>query len=89
MRGVVQGVGFRWFVRRHADRLALAGWVANEPDGSVRVVAEGPSERLDELEEALRRGPSAAHVVGLDSRREAARGGLDGFRVRAGGHSGD
>ena len=40
VRGQVQGVGYRWFVQREAARLGLQGWVANQLDGSVEVVAE-------------------------------------------------
>ena len=46
VRGMVQGVGFRWFVQREAARLGLDGWVANQVDGSVEVVAEGPDAAL-------------------------------------------
>ena len=56
------GVGFRYFVLRQAQRLELQGWVANEPDGSVRCVAEGPRERLVNLEERLHEGPPSAIV---------------------------
>ncbi|GBD33363.1 MAG: hypothetical protein KatS3mg081_0449 [Gemmatimonadales bacterium] len=60
--GLVQGVGFRWFVKRRADRLGLKGWVRNLPGGQVEVVAEGPEETLRELEEILKKGPPAARV---------------------------
>jgi len=60
--GMVQGVGFRWFVLREAHRLELRGWVTNLEDGSVEVVAEGPETRLGELEAALKRGPRVAQV---------------------------
>ena len=49
LHGRVQGVGFRWFVQRTARGLGLVGWTQNQPDGSVRVVAEGPSASLDLL----------------------------------------
>jgi acylphosphatase len=89
IRGRVQGVGFRWFVVRHAKRLGLAGWVANAPDGSVGVVAEGSQVALDELLGLLREGPAGASVEAVDSRRSPASGSLRGFNARAGGHSGD
>lgn len=54
--GRVQGVGFRQFVRYHARRLGLTGWVRNEPDGSVYLVAEGPRELLEQLLDAVRQG---------------------------------
>jgi len=60
--GTVQGVGFRAFVLREANGLHLTGYVKNEYDGSVSVVAEGPREQLEELLARLRRGPRAASV---------------------------
>jgi acylphosphatase len=66
VRGRVQGVGFRWFVWREAERLGLGGFARNLPDGTVEVVSQGPDEALDRLEQALRRGPSGARVDALD-----------------------
>ena len=60
--GRVQGVGFRWFVKREGRRLALRGVVRNLPDGSVEVVAEGADGALQVLHEALRHGPSGSRV---------------------------
>jgi acylphosphatase len=88
LHGRVQGVGFRYFVRQEAVRLGLSGWVSNEPDGSVRVVAEGSAPALEQLQRVLRDGPSGARVENLDVRWAEPRG-LAGFGVRAGGHSGD
>lgn len=62
IRGRVQGVGFRWFVMREAERLKLGGFARNLPDGSVEVVSQGTDAVLDKLENALRRGPSHARV---------------------------
>ena len=89
VRGYVQGVGFRWFIVRRATQLGLRGWTSNEPDGTVRVVAEGNAAALDELLAALRTGPAGANVESVDARRLPAAGGLPSFTVRAGGHSGD
>ena len=66
VRGVVQGVGFRWFVLREAHRLDVRGWVSNLPDGSVEVVAEGPSGSLAQLLQALACGPGTAEVSGVE-----------------------
>ena len=66
VRGRVQGVGFRWWVNRLAERAGIRGSTRNETDGSVLVVAWGGEEQLAELERALRRGPPAARVDGLD-----------------------
>ena len=60
--GRVQGVGFRWYVRAEAARLGLAGWVRNQPDGSVEVAVDGPPGARDALVGALRRGPPSAVV---------------------------
>ena len=49
--GVVQGVGFRYFLRQEATRLELTGAVWNCPDGSVEVVAQGEEALLDQLVE--------------------------------------
>jgi len=66
VRGRVQGVGFRWFVREAGRELGLSGWVCNRPDGSVEVAAEGDSVLLDRLRDALRRGPPGAVVTSVD-----------------------
>lgn len=89
VRGQVQGVGYRWFVQREAARLGLEGWVANQLDGSVEVVAEGPEAALSELVLLLWEGPVGAHVGGVSARHEPARGNLVGFIIRSGGHRGD
>ncbi len=64
--GRVQGVGFRWFTLRVAERLGLSGWARNLPDGRVEVVAAGSPRALDQLEQAIRRGPLAARVESVD-----------------------
>jgi acylphosphatase len=62
IRGMVQGVGFRYFVLRHAARLGLSGWTRNLPEGSVEVVASGAETALAALEKELETGPSHARV---------------------------
>jgi acylphosphatase len=89
VRGVVQGVGFRWFVVRRSSELGLVGWTSNRSDGSVSVVAEGPSPALDELERRLNEGPSGAHVTAVDAVRMPATGDFTSFTIRSGAHRGD
>lgn len=60
--GLVQGVGFRWFVRETARRLDLAGWVLNRPDGGVEVMAEGHAAGIAALRAAVGNGPAGARV---------------------------
>jgi acylphosphatase len=64
VRGRVQGVGFRWFVREHARTLRLSGWVRNRTDGAVELEVEGPSEKVAELMTWVADGPDGA-VVGV------------------------
>jgi acylphosphatase len=89
VEGVVQGVGFRWFVWRTAERLNVLGWVANRSDGAVELVAEGPPLALDALVSALRTGPPGASVAEVSVRRLPPTGRFRGFEIRSGGHSGD
>jgi acylphosphatase len=89
VRGIVQGVGFRWFVVRTGKELGLTGWAANERDGSVRVVAEGEAAALDDLERRLYEGPPAAYVRGVDVVRMPGSGEFNSFSIRSSSHRGD
>jgi len=66
VRGAVQGVGYRAFVRRHALDLGLAGHAENLADGRVEVVVEGERREIEHALIALRRGPAHADVLGID-----------------------
>lgn len=89
VHGRVQGVGFRIFVARQADRLGLTGWVANEPAGRLRCVAEGPRADLETLLADLRDGPSGAWVERVEVSWSPASGTFSDFDIRSGWHSGD
>jgi acylphosphatase len=60
--GRVQAVGFRAAARSRARSLAIAGWVRNNPDGTVEAELEGPADRVESLLDWFRRGPHGAHV---------------------------
>ncbi len=60
--GLVQGVGYRYFVRHMAVPLALKGYVLNLPDGRVKVKAEGKKDSIQDLIEHLHQGPMGAKV---------------------------
>ncbi|MGB7211897.1 MAG: acylphosphatase [Gemmatimonadales bacterium] len=66
IRGTVQGVGFRWFVARHATPLGLVGYARNLPDGSVEVVASGDAGAIERLALELARGPEFARVDAVE-----------------------
>ena len=72
--GLVQGVGFRWFVARHARSLGLGGYARNLPDGRVEVVVSGPDEALPALERLLRAGPANAQVDRVERSPESVAG---------------
>lgn len=79
IRGDVQGVGFRYFVQRRADQLGLRGWVRNNDDGTVEVLAEGQRPDLEQLKHALEEGPRMARVERVDTQWSNATGNLDRF----------
>lgn len=66
VHGRVQGVSYRHYTQLEARRLGIRGWVANQKDGSVRVVAEGTEKMLQKFEEFLRQGSPAAQVSHLE-----------------------
>ncbi|HEX7424492.1 MAG TPA: acylphosphatase [Terriglobales bacterium] len=82
VRGRVQGVGFRWFVEREAHILGIAGWVCNNPDGSVEVLAMGTREQLAGLRSRLQEGPRAARVDDVEQSEAEPVAGLNSFQVR-------
>ncbi len=64
--GRVQGVGYRWFVEKHAQEIGLAGWVRNLDDGRVEAYAVGPEPHLDKLAARLHQGPPLSDVRGVE-----------------------
>ena len=81
VRGRVQGVGFRWFVEREAHILGIAGWVRNNPDSSVEILAMGTREQLAGLHSRLREGPRAARVDNVEEFEAKPVEGLNTFRI--------
>jgi acylphosphatase len=79
--GIVQGVSFRAYTRQQARGLGVAGWVRNEPDGSVTGHFEGPTRAVDALVEWCRHGPAYAEVDRVLV-TEAAATGETGFGIR-------
>lgn len=82
VRGRVQGVGFRWFVEREAHILQVAGWVRNNPDGTVEVLAQGTRDQLAGLHSRLSEGPRAARIDDVEVSDAEPESGLFSFQIR-------
>lgn len=65
LEGRVQGVGFRWWTRKIADRLGVLGTVKNLPDGTVEVMARAEESVMERFADMLRNGPASARVTGV------------------------
>jgi len=63
VRGRVQGVGFREYLRREAERLGVTGWVRNRHDGTVEAMVHGRPDDVAQVLDWMRRGPPAARVT--------------------------
>ena len=81
VRGRVQGVGFRWFVEREAHILGIAGWVRNNADGTVEVLAMGTRDQLSGLRSRLQQGPRASRVDDVQESEAKLVAGLSTFRI--------
>ena len=81
VRGDVQGVGFRYFVQRKAQQLGLAGWVRNNDDGTVELVAEGERDALEQLKRTLQEGPRLGRVDRVDTQWSPGTGDLRDFTL--------
>ena len=66
LRGIVQGVGFRYFAMRWAQQLKLTGWVRNNWDGSVETEIEGNGSAVEEYIAQMKIGPRASHVTAIE-----------------------
>jgi len=80
--GRVQLVMFRDFTQRNAKYLDLVGWVKNNADGSVSLVAEGPENKLEELVKRLHKGSILSRVDGVETSWEEATEEFNGFEIR-------
>jgi acylphosphatase len=81
IKGRVQGVFYRVFVKDHADSLGVKGWVRNLPDGNVEAVIEGEENAFYALIEECRRGPPLAKIEGVDILEEPFKGEFTRFTI--------
>lgn len=66
VRGLVQGVGYRYYCYRKALNLNLTGWAKNDRDGSVSAHVEGERGAIEDFIKDLKAGPSSATVTDID-----------------------
>ena len=80
--GRVQGVFFRIYAEKKAKELSLTGFVKNEEDGSVSLVAEGYEDKLNDLLDWAKKGPQMAKVEKIKLKQEKASGEFKDFKIR-------
>jgi acylphosphatase len=82
VRGMVQGVGYRYFAAHLARDYGISGWVRNREDGAVELEAEGESAIVNSFLKDLGIGPRSADVTGLAVEEVPPEGDEKGFTVR-------
>ncbi|MGJ9411265.1 acylphosphatase [Aeromicrobium sp. CF4.19] len=81
VHGRVQGVSFRARCAETATAAGVAGWVANQPDGTVEVLLEGEQAGVSQVLAWCHEGSEQSHVTGVDVSEEPPEG-LSGFEQR-------
>lgn len=81
IRGVVQGVGFRYHTCQTAQQLGVKGFVRNQPDGTVELVAVGTSDQLKSLLHWANQGPAGARVTHVEAEPYTGSARFDGFTI--------
>ena len=74
VRGMVQGVAYRWTTLQQAEQLGVTGWVRNETDGSVQAHLEGTADAVSDLIAWMRHGPSGADVESVEDQQTSVEG---------------
>ena len=82
VHGLVQGVGFRYFVQRKAAAIGLVGYVRNQPGGAVEVLAEGPRSLVETIIADIKVGPPMSSVRDLRVDWRPATGQHRTFEIR-------
>ena len=79
--GIVQGVGFRWFTQKLADKYGLTGWVKNRWRGDVEIIVEGPRDTIESFIGDLKAGPRYGRVDAVDVTWRETTGEHNEFKV--------
>ncbi len=82
VRGMVQGVGFRFFTEAAASREGLCGYVRNLADGRVEALVEGCAAAVARFERCIRQGPPLARVDAVTTEGLHPTGRFGGFAIR-------
>ncbi|MBS1266762.1 MAG: Acylphosphatase [Candidatus Woesearchaeota archaeon] len=80
-KGKVQGVSYRLYIKKKANKLGLKGTVRNKSDGSVQIIAEGEEKQIEKLIHEARKGSFLARVDNLDIKYEKPTKDYDDFQV--------
>jgi len=83
VKGIVQGVGYRWFADRSARKYDLKGYVENLPDGSVYLEVEGKRDSIELLVIDLKKGPNHSNVEEVTVEWGTAHHLFINFRIKA------
>ncbi|MGB9677601.1 MAG: acylphosphatase [Candidatus Ratteibacteria bacterium] len=82
VKGIVQGVGFRWYARRIGNLVGVSGWVKNLPNGSVEIVVEGENEKIETFIEELKNGYLGKNIKEIEKFEEEYKGEFKNFEIR-------
>lgn len=81
VQGQVQGVGFRWFVQREAQKLQVFGYVKNLHNGDVEAELQGARDEVEALIRKIRKGPGFSHVVDVTEESQTNIGEYGAFSI--------
>lgn len=80
--GDVQGVSYRYWAKKEAEKLGLSGWAKNEHDGTVSVFVQGPEDSLKNYLEWTKEGSPLATVEGVETKDSAVDENINRFEVK-------
>ncbi len=82
VKGIVQGVYYRYNTMKMAGEYHLTGWVRNRSDGSVEIVCEGAEENINRMLAWCEKGPAGARVSAVEKEWEGYTGEFRAFEIR-------